>query len=105
MMHSTDETYNGWTNRDTWLVPLWIDNDYSTYQAKLHLLESLGRPCTAEDALSITRTVLGDQFDHRIPEVHTGPLADGCKPSKVCWSSIAEHWEAERLEQIEYATE
>lgn len=23
----TDTTYNGWTNYETWLVKLWIDND------------------------------------------------------------------------------
>lgn len=23
----TDDTYNGWTNKATWLVKLWIDND------------------------------------------------------------------------------
>lgn len=24
--------YNGWTNRDTWLVMLWLNNDYDNYQ-------------------------------------------------------------------------
>lgn len=24
--------YNGWTNRDTWLVMLWLNNDYENYQ-------------------------------------------------------------------------
>lgn len=26
------ETYNGWSNRDTWLVALWLNNDYGNYQ-------------------------------------------------------------------------
>jgi predicted RNase H-like HicB family nuclease len=24
---STENTYEGWTNRETWLIKLWIDND------------------------------------------------------------------------------
>jgi hypothetical protein len=26
-MTTQDDTYNGWTNKPTWLVKLWIDND------------------------------------------------------------------------------
>ena len=26
------EDYNGWCNRDTWLVMLWLGNDYENYQ-------------------------------------------------------------------------
>lgn len=25
-------TYNGWSNRETWLVNLWIDGDQKTYE-------------------------------------------------------------------------
>jgi hypothetical protein len=26
-----DKTYNGWTNYETWVVNLWMDNDEGTY--------------------------------------------------------------------------
>lgn len=29
---STDDTYEGWTNRETWCVKLWIDNDQGTHE-------------------------------------------------------------------------
>ncbi len=32
------DTYNGWTNRETWLVSLWIDNEYSLYQTVRELV-------------------------------------------------------------------
>lgn len=30
-----EETYNGWTNKATWLVKLWIDNDQSEQESWL----------------------------------------------------------------------
>lgn len=29
----TDNTYNGWTNWETWMVNLWMTNDVGTYEA------------------------------------------------------------------------
>ena len=28
-----DTTYNGWRNRETWNVALWLSNDFPTYNA------------------------------------------------------------------------
>ena len=30
---TTDTTYNGWKNYNTWNVALWLGNDYPLYQA------------------------------------------------------------------------
>lgn len=36
------EKYNGWTNRDTWLVMLWINNDIENYMAVIHKIKGIG---------------------------------------------------------------
>jgi hypothetical protein len=33
-------TYNGWKNRDTWLVSMQINNDYGIYKAAVEFMES-----------------------------------------------------------------
>lgn len=33
----TDNTYNGWKNRATWLVSLWLNNDENLYYAVKHV--------------------------------------------------------------------
>lgn len=37
---STDETYNGWTNRETWAVALWINNEQGWQESVLEALRS-----------------------------------------------------------------
>ena len=35
----TDQTYNGWTNWETWNFKLWIENEESTYREVLKMGE------------------------------------------------------------------
>jgi hypothetical protein len=36
-----DERYNGWVNRETWSLALWIDNDQGLYNEKEEKIDSL----------------------------------------------------------------
>lgn len=37
-------TYNGWKNRATWNVALWINNDYGLYNAAVDYMRRAARP-------------------------------------------------------------
>ena len=34
---SSTTTYNGWTNRETWLTSLWLNNDRGNYELLLNI--------------------------------------------------------------------
>lgn len=52
-------SYNGWSNRATWNVNLWIDNDEPLYRNKIYWLEMLSKPPSAADATFFVYQHLG----------------------------------------------
>ena len=89
------ESYEGWTNRETWLVNLWIDNDYGTYMAKVDLLKR-------RDIEDITPLFTKRTAQDLLPR---GFYNDGGKIGQVNWSEVAESWQSELLDLLEHESQ
>ena len=44
-------TYNGWSNRETWLANLWLGGDESYYEQLCHIMSSYGELYDQAEAL------------------------------------------------------
>ena len=103
-----DTKYNGWTNYETWLVNLWLDNDgssetlremaESTYDTKADFNEY--------SFSKIVREYVEETYADSIPE--SGMISDlvGAAFSSVNWQEIASHYaddlpDPEEEEEIE----
>jgi hypothetical protein len=101
-----DETYNGWQNRETWLVPLWWN------ECPIESIEA----DTKEEAVEVLAEQLESLFDELLDECNIpsvsliADLLSGAT-ARIDWREIAEHWiedievklneEEEELEEVE----
>jgi hypothetical protein len=77
-----DKTYNGWTNRATWLVNLWVGNNLAEY-AK----DDLDQNMTAQDAEQYLKD------DHWLEDVDEWGFSSDLimlALSEVNWEEIAD---------------
>lgn len=96
------EKYNGWTNRETWLVKLWIDNEPHTSEEALRLARVMARH--DEGIGSSREALLADQLedwtrlmvDEQTSDMNGEPLAPsmasdllGTALARVDWYEIA----------------
>lgn len=97
---STDKTYNGWTNYETWNVNLWLDNEEGSYRDCKERAEEFVKanfdpenPKDLDQAYGDMSKYLESMIDEFMPEV-TGMFADllGHALSRVDWYEIATHY-------------
>lgn len=69
---TTDHTYNGWTNRETWLVNIWFNPE-------------------SRDDVESAREHLDELYD-QVPE---GILRDMLDLSAINWDELLEHFDDE----------
>ena len=101
------DKYNGWANRQTWIVGLWIDNDHATYNRVVQEVEYLKeRAPDASQVLAGIWTVeqyIKFKLADWIKEIITfgNPLADdaslysdllGYALAMVDWQEVASHY-------------
>jgi hypothetical protein len=111
--------YNGWTNYETWLVNLWMDNDEGSYrywrsttQEVYEEAEEEGTFTRREQAILDLSDRLREEHEEALPEVE-GYASDllNAAMSEVNWYEIAEHLiddeieEDGEAEQVEEETE
>lgn len=89
----TDESYNGWTNRESWLVALWLDNDEYTQGACAEIAKSHASDMAAGEA--IRDLIENDDLFGELPV--TGFLADLISGAlaRVDWREVGNHFRSE----------
>lgn len=85
----TEKEYNGWTNYETWLVKLWMDNEQGSYEywqgvAEQHFQEH------GSKEVHLLMGHLKEQHEEALPKV-SGFVADllNAAMSEVNWHEIA----------------
>ena len=78
--YMTDDSYNGYSNRETWIVALWLDNDEGLYEAA----NQCQSPSELEDMIDELRDELIGENANLITDLVNGALG------RVDWREI---WE------------
>lgn len=91
------DTYNGWTNWETWQINLWLDNEEPLYREKVRFL----RAATHFDAPYVRAFVEG-VFPDGTPDMQGDEKESVAEQmGKVNWAEIAAHFAEEAKEYAE----
>ena len=91
-------TYNGWTNYETWNVKLWMDNDEGSYQYWRDTAHGIAGAHNEEAQLA---DQLKSEHEEAMPELN-GTYSDLLRAAlgEVNWYEIAENMLEEAHEEI-----
>lgn len=91
------ETYNGWTNRETWAFMLYINNDEGLQDMARDAVRDCETVGQAEHALSdfadtiLTRSGYADEFGDAWPDALADMASDIGSLYRVDWRECARH--------------
>jgi len=93
--------HNGWTNYETWVVALWMDNEQATYEDFRERAREVENSGDAQAVADFAEVMKQDHEDS-LPAVE-GFAADllNAALSEVNWLEIAEHLCEEIREEVE----
>lgn len=83
-MTQTQEGYNGWCNRETWNVSLWLNNEEPLYRELVRILEENSDDAKAADAIKEYVEELRDMNGGKF-----GDLSENRSFEKVDYMEIA----------------
>jgi hypothetical protein len=91
-----DTSYNGWTNYETWVVKLWIDNEQYDQERWLEAAKTAESTGTLADQMQ-------EEYEDATPET-VGVWSDllSAALGEVNWFEIAEHLQEEVIENLRY---
>ncbi len=89
----TEETYNGWTNRETWLVGLWLDNEQPAQELCMELAQAAQSDMAAGEAIEHAIDE-GDMFGELPVTGFICDLINGAL-ARVDWRAIGNHFRSE----------
>lgn len=89
----SNETYNGWTNYESWLVGLWLDNDQGTHEAARELAAGCASDFAAGDAIK----AFVEEWAEISETPTTGLFADliTAALARVDWRELGSHFREE----------
>ena len=73
-----DNTYNGWTNWETWNFKLWLDNSEDTYRSIIYLAEEVEGRANSKNDLAKELESLANDLCEELVINQTGFFADVC---------------------------
>lgn len=101
---STNNTYNGWTNYETWNANLWIDNDWRMSEQFAMIAGDLfGSYDDVDTVAQLLAECISDAFYDMMPDLEPSFYSDVLNASmrEVNWWEIARHYVETEAEQLE----
>jgi hypothetical protein len=111
------EKYNGWTNYETWLCKLWIDNDEGSQDYWIEEAQNAYDNAEAEDSFTKSERAALDLMDN-LKDWHENTISESGIPdsgfiadlmnaamSEVNWHEIAESLIEDNCEEAENTQE